>query len=258
MNIEGVILVLSCQKHIQTRLKEFRLKNSEYEGWKVIYVIGDLFLDREYRLQNDLLIVKTEDSYVHLLKKLVLSIKYLRQIYTIRQGILRCGDDLIFNEINLIKFLNATKTYDFLGFSPLYKSLLYPNREELKKTRDDYFIYDYYSQHPEDFLNPQHNLKGVNIQKYIKRPDIYGAWGALYYISNYSCEVLVNKMEEIGYDIFHYDTFSKSYPYTIEDVAVSYILYLKGIPFIHDNHFVADNTFSNFSNNIAVATNKYK
>ena len=39
-------------------------------------------------------------------------------------------------------------------------------------TRDDYFMVEYYLTHPEDFFNPQHNLKGVNILRYIKRPQV--------------------------------------------------------------------------------------
>lgn len=42
--------------------------------------------------------IKCEDSYLHLFKKLALSIKYLNEIFIIEEGILRCGDDLIFDE----------------------------------------------------------------------------------------------------------------------------------------------------------------
>jgi hypothetical protein len=65
-SIEGIILVLSCQKHRNTRLKEFHLPQDEYSGWKVIYVIGDLFLDVPYKLNGNIMFVKTEDSYIHM------------------------------------------------------------------------------------------------------------------------------------------------------------------------------------------------
>jgi hypothetical protein len=48
--------------------------------------------------------IKCEDSYLHLFKKLVLSLKYLKECFNIKEGILRCGDDLIFNENNLVNF----------------------------------------------------------------------------------------------------------------------------------------------------------
>lgn len=254
--IEGIILILSCQKHKDTRLKEIKLKN-EYNNWVVIYVIGDLFLDYNYKFDNNLLTIKCEDSYIHLLKKLVLSIKYLYEIYDIKQGILRCGDDLIFNEDNMINFLNSKNKLDFIGRSPSNNSLFNPKLFSLKETTDDYFMVNYYLHHVEDLKNPQHNLKN-NIEKFIKRPKIpIGPEGTLYYISNYSCNYLIKHMENIEYNIFHFDEDTKSYPYTIEDCAVSFILYLNNISFYNVSDFVSNN-FDNFKYNIAVSTNKYK
>ena len=93
---------------------------------------------------------------------------------------------------------------------------------------------DYYKAHKDDFLNPQHNLKNVNISLYSMLPHIYGAGGVVYYISNKACETLIRHMESIHYNILHYDRFTKSYPYTIEDCAVSFIMYINGIDFIHN------------------------
>ncbi len=109
-NVDGIILVLSCQKHRNTRLKEFSLSKTSYNNWEVIYVIGDLFLNQNYILDGNFLYIRCEDSYLHLLKKLVLAMKALKEIFTIKEGILRCGDDLIFNENNLIKFIGSKKT----------------------------------------------------------------------------------------------------------------------------------------------------
>jgi hypothetical protein len=81
--INGVILVLSCQKYKETRLKEFSLPKNEYCGgmWKVIYVLGDLFLDKEFTLNGNIMTIRCEDSYIHLLKKLALAVKYVYQIF---------------------------------------------------------------------------------------------------------------------------------------------------------------------------------
>jgi hypothetical protein len=76
-NINGIILILSCQKYKDTRLKEFSLSKTSYNNWEVIYVIGNLFQEKNYILDGNFLYVKCEDSYLHLFKKLVLSIKYL-------------------------------------------------------------------------------------------------------------------------------------------------------------------------------------
>ena len=51
-NVDGIILILSCQKHKNTRLKEFSLNKTNYNNWEVIYVIGNLFLTQNYILGN--------------------------------------------------------------------------------------------------------------------------------------------------------------------------------------------------------------
>ena len=257
MKVKGIILVLSCQKHVTTRLKQFKLPKDNYEDWKVIYVIGDLFLNTEYTLHENVLTIRCEDSYIHLLKKLVLALKYVYELYDIQEGVLRCGDDLIFNEQLLQLFLNSPK-YDFMGKSPSKKSLLNKDitPELLKRTRHDTFMVNYYKTHLEDFDNPQHNLKNVNVSNYTKRPEIaIGPSGILYYISNRCCKLLISHMESIQYNIFHFDDFSQSYPYTIEDCAVSYILYFHHISFYHNDYMYTMNP-----NVIAISfhTNLYK
>lgn len=258
IQVDGIILVLSCQKHLNTRLKEFKLPKDNYDNWKVIYIIGDLFLDCDYKIDGNFMTIKCEDSYIHLLKKLVLALKYIYQLYDIKEGILRSGDDLIFNETLLTSFLSLQNKFDFFGGSPSQKSLLEIDitPDLLKKTVHDNFMVNYYRSHPEDFNNPQHNLKGVSINHYTKRPHIdIGAAGVLYYISNKSSKILINQMQKINYNIFHYDEFSQSYPYTIEDCAVCFILYLHKISFIN-----SDKIHSEYPSNkvIAYHTNKYK
>ena len=77
MDVEGIILVLSCQKHRYTRLINLNLNKHSYNNWKVIKVIGKPFMKKEYELVDDILFIKCEDSYLHLLKKLALSLKYI-------------------------------------------------------------------------------------------------------------------------------------------------------------------------------------
>ena len=258
--VEGIILVLSCHKHMNTRLKKFKLKKNNYENWKVIYVIGNLFIDSDYKLEGDMLTIKCEDSYIHLLKKLVLSLKYIYEIFDIKEGVLRCGDDLIFNEDNLERFLKLPKkinneAIDLLGKSFYGKGLLSQDisDNDIKISINDNFMVEYYKNHQEDYDDPMHNLKNIDISKYTKRPylPIYPV-GVLYYISNKSCKILINHLENINYNIFHYDEYSNSYPYTIEDCAVSFILYYNRISFIH-----CPDIYSDYSNNncIAIHTN---
>jgi hypothetical protein len=274
--VNGILLILSCQKYKNTRLKDFSLRKKKYNNWKVIYVIGDLFMEKNYILDGNFLYVKCEDSYLHLLKKLVLSIKYLNEIFIISKGILRCGDDLIINEKNLLNFLDdKTTKYDYYGQNPKAKNYICSEntKNELKKIKHDNFMINYYASHPDDFLNPHHNLKDVNISLYSMRPDIYGAAGVIYYISNKACETLIQHMESINYNILFYDNFTKSYPYTIEDCGVSFIMYFNGINFMHDflfyssssprTYMLSDYTMviksdDSSETTIAKHTNKYK
>ena len=242
--VDGIILVLSCQKYLHTRLKNINLKD-DYGKWKVIYVIGDLFLDCDYKLEGNFMTIKCEDSYIHLLKKYVLSLKYLYEIFDIKEGVLRSGDDLIFNENLLETFLESPKQIkinrteyielDYYGKSSSNQNLLSEDilEEDLKKVRKDDWMVNYYRLHPEDIDNPQHNLKGIDISKYTWRPTLIGGAGILCYLSNKSCKILINHMNNINYNIFHYDEYTSSYPYTIEDCGVAFILFFNKISFIH-------------------------
>jgi hypothetical protein len=273
IQVDGIILVLSCHKHLNTRLKHFRLPKDNYGNWKVIYVIGDIFLDSDYKLEGNFMTIKCEDSYIHLLKKLVLALKYIYEIFNIKEGVLRCGDDLIFNEDLLQSFLVSPKkrkiydnnnyiyeNIDFLGRSPSGKSLLVHeiSDADIKTTTHDNFMVDYYIGHPEDFDNPLYNLKGVDISKYTKRPHIpVGPCGIIYYISNKSCNILINHLNDIKFNIFHYDKYTDSYPYTIEDCAVSYILYYNKISFTHWVNMYHDYPYNN-NDVLAIHTNMNK
>lgn len=253
--VDGIIMVVSCQKHIDTRLKEFKLNRDQYDNWKVVYIIGDLFLNKEYDMRDgNYLWIRCEDSYLHIMKKVVLAAKYLYELFDIKEGILRCGDDLIFNDANLLTFLRSPK-YDYYG-----QHISFPNGisfvGDYKSVINDGFMYDYYYKHPEDFDNPQHNVKNLDISKYIRRPDVNGAFGVIFYISNLACKILINHMEEIGHNILHFDELTQSYPYTIEDRGIAFVLFLNQIAFTNNHHFYGDTHYS--PSVICTHTNKYK
>jgi hypothetical protein len=232
------------------------LRKTNYDNWEVIYVIGDLFLKQNYKLDGNLLYIRCEDSYLHLLKKLALSIKSLKELFTIKEGILRCGDDLIFNEDNLIKFIKYKK-FDYWGQSPSKQNYKCIDKNSLKNIRDDKFMVFYYKKHKEDFSNPQHGMMNMDIatlSKYTLRPNIYGAAGVIFYLSNKACDIVTSHMEQINFDVLSYDTFTKSYPYTIEDCGISFIMYYNNIDFT-DGQFFYDTPDKN---TIAKHTNKYK
>ena len=255
-DVDGIILILSCQKHRNTRLKEFSLSKTNYNNWEVIYVIGDIFLKKNYILEGNFLYIRCEDSYLHLLKKLVLSMKSINELFNVKEGILRCGDDLIFNEDNLLEFTKYTK-YDYWGQSPIKTGFKCFNKSFLKRVRSDNFMIDYYKNHIEDFANPQNGLTNMDIStlsKYTIRPNIYGAAGVIFYLSNKACDIIIRHMEKIKFNIFAYDVYTKSYPYTIEDCGISFIMYANNIEYV-DGQFFYDTPYKN---TIARHTNKYK
>ena len=253
--VEGIILILSCQKHLDTRLKEFSLSKTQYNGWKVMYVIGDFLMENTYELKgenNNILYLKCEDSYLHLLKKLVLTFKILDKLFIIKQGILRCGDDLIFNEEKLLEFLKRDEKYDFWGQGYYNRGLEVKDKNILKKTKNNTFMLKYYTKHREDKNNPHHNLKGIDLTKYTKQPELFGPAGIIYYISKKSYQIAITHLENINYNILHLDEFTNSYPYLIEDVGMSFIMYMNNVKFTHSD------IFFDKPNSICKHTNKYK
>jgi len=254
IEVEGIILILSCEKHRYTRLKKCGPEKKNYNGWKVITVIGNLFLDKEYKVEDDFLFIRCEDSYIHLLKKLALSLKYLNKLFLIKQGILRCGDDLIFNEKLLEEFLKSKK-YDFCGKAYCGKNYTSSDINLLKKTRYDPFMLKYYINHQNELTDIKHNINLTihELRRFLIRPNVWGPAGIIYYLSMKSSNIIINTMEEVNYNIFHLDEFTNSYPYILEDVGITYIMYYNKVPFINNKTF-----FDNGKQSIALHTNMNK
>jgi Galactosyltransferase len=260
--VDGIILVISCQKHLLTRLKEINLQEN-YENWKVIKVIGDLFLDCDYKLEGNLMTIKCEESYLHLMKKLVLSFQYLYEIFDIKEGILKCNDDLLFNENNLETFLKSPKKHKINDNE--YIDIDYIGRSCVAPGTTTSHLLEYYQNHQEDIDNPQHNLKGVDIAKFSKftHKDPKYIAGPITYFSNKSCKILINHMNNINYNIHHYDEKTDSYPYGIDDIVIASILRENNIKLLHSDIFYNNMTnnikeYIDENNKIAFHTNKYK
>jgi len=215
--IPGVILIISCNKHKETRLKKFKLSKTEYGGWKVFIIIGNPFLENDYEINDNIITIKCEDSYIHLLKKVVLSCKILFNLYDIQEGILRCGDDLVFNEDRLENFLiNQPKT-DYMGVVPINIDTITPSKNT--------FMTDYFASHPDDITNP---INGINYSNEVMSifniiPKCTYVSGVILYISKYTCQLLIKYMELINWNIFMLHN-KVGFPFIIEDVGIGYIL----------------------------------
>ena len=217
--VPGIILIISCHKHINTRLKEFTLSKKDYAGWKVIIILGNPLLDSLYEANDNIITIKCEDSYIHIMKKLVFAMKILFELYEIQEGILRCGDDLVFDETKIEHFLQHVEKYDYMG------KIAYINMHSQFTKKFDNFMPQYFFNHKEDLLNP---LNGISVPfNYLLQlnevPDIMYTGGVVTYLSTKSCAVLINEMERIKWDIFYYEE-QYGYPYIIEDIGVGFAL----------------------------------
>jgi hypothetical protein len=167
-------------------------------------------------------------------------------------------------KINEKEGIEIETDIDFLGSSFKGISVINkPYKYEPSKSETSLHLVYYYKDHPEEFDNPLHNLKGVDIQKYSKMPYTPAFLkGPLIYFSNKSCKILIEHMEKINYDIYHYDEKSNSYPYTIDDLAYPLILLPHKINLLHCNYWHKDLEGSYGTNNnhlyLAIHTNKYK
>jgi hypothetical protein len=202
-------------------------------------------------------------------------------MFDIKEGILKCNDDLIFNENNLETFLRSSKKYrineseyidiDYLGRENIDKDYVVNESNEgyyminhnytyePNKSWHQFYLTNYYRTHQEDFDNPQHNLKNVDIEKYQMTPYIPSfIAGPLMYLSNKSCKILMNHMININYNIYSYDDKTNSYPYNLEDIGIAFILFSNNINLIDSKYWYCNTLEHQAHMYIAVHTNKYK
>jgi hypothetical protein len=247
--IKGAILIYSCHKHKNTRLKEFGLKGKEYAGWKVFYLLGNPNIKSENIVVGNTVLLQCEDSYIHVGKKVVMGLKYVLDNYAVEEGILR-GDDLVFNEQNLVKFLNASGKADYMGYTPSKLTTL--------SVKQDFFMPQYYLSHPEDFQNPLHKIPYTieDIMGFNIIPNCKAAGGVVVYLSKRSCNILIDHFTSIDWNVFTKND-KYGYPYIIEDVAVGYILFINNI-FLTQYPLYVDNRHIDNGVSVAVHTNKYK
>jgi hypothetical protein len=253
--IKGAVLIFSCQKHTNTRLKDLILPNTT-RGWPVFVIIGNPFLTCDYETMDtttpniQTLYIKCEDSYIHVLKKVTMTIQIILSLYEIEEGILRCGDDLIFNQENLRGFLQYPGKRDYMGVIALKIQGIYRHYNS--------FMVDYYKNHQDDLKNPVHGLTEMtmnDLAKFTEMPLCSYTGGVVTYLSKKSCKILVSHMMSIDWNVFHHDK-EYGYPYVIEDIGIGYILSKNNIePYACDLY---TNDPSKFSQAVALHTNNYK
>lgn len=233
--LDGIILVISCQKYKNTRLKKYGPKR-QIDGWEVINVIGDLFIDKPYIFSDGLLTIKCEDSYAHLLKKLILSLEFIYSKYKLKDGVIKIGDDFIFNHDILTRFLQSKKyNYHGKGYMIPHDFCLSQNYNYVTDSQLDFYMVKYFSDNYQELDNIYNGLQGVNFHDYTIRSKSFASTGGIIYFSNKCCMTLIEWVRKINYDIFYYEEKYNMYPYVIEDCAISFILFMSGYSFNNDN-----------------------
>lgn len=257
--LKGAILIISCHKHKETRLKKYILEKTDYRGYKVFYVIGNPNIKSMYEIVNgNCITLRCEDSYLHILKKVIMSIDVITTIYDIEEGILRCGDDLIFNEPNLCHFLESPKLNDYMGNMDGYGSgnKLIPFENISKRT--DMFMVNYFKNHPEDILNP---LNGIGVYTNIMDnlnivPNCRYVDGVVVWLSIKSCSALIKELSIPAWDTCMYND-NYGFPYIIEDIGIGFILAKNNI-YPVGRTFYINNGIITPGETIAVHTNEFK
>lgn len=199
--------------------------------WKKIIV--SCYTGYEDRESNSThLMIKCENESIYGIKRLALSLKKLFSMYIICEGVLVVYGGIQFIKPQLATFLRSEKE-DFIGYGPGIPSIYKPSQEDLTESVDDHYLLELYH----DFSFP--------LYPFTRRPKIGGVSGTCY-LSKKSCRIVFQHMEGILYDVFTYDTHSSSYPYFIENCALSYIMYR------HDTA-LSVSSFFNFSSTDCIA-----
>lgn len=258
--IKGAILIISCHKHKNTRLKKYRLPKPIYSGYKVFYILGNPNISSKYEIREaNIITLRCEDSYVHILKKVGLSISVLMNIYEIEEGILRCGDDLVFDEKNLISFLNSLKTEDYMGVIDGYGNDIV--KFENIEIRVDNFMTSYFNKHPEDISNPLNGLKqDTEILKLINTvPNCRYINGVVTWLSKKSCNILIEEITNPIWNTYNYYT-KYGFPYIIEDVGMGFILAKHNIYPVNRSFYINQDSMDNIEldETFAIHTNEFK
>ena len=258
--IKGAIVIISCYKHKNTRLKKYQLPKTTYSGYKVFYILGNPDLSSQYEIrEKNIIIIRCEDSYVHILKKVGLSILALTNIYEIEEGILRCGDDLVFDEKNLETFLESPKTEDYMGVVDGYGNDLV--KFENIGLRVDSFMTNYFNKHPEDISNPLNGLnQDTEILKLINTvPNCRYVNGVVTWLSKKSCNILIEEITNTTWNTYNYYP-KYGFPYVIEDVGMGFILAKHNIYPVNRLFYINQGSMDNIESDetFAIHTNEFK
>lgn len=248
-SVPGIILIVTCQKYFIERVPNFIPGADSYEGWPVVYCLGDPNIPSDYVIatpggefgNKSMLTVKCEDTYVHLLKKFDLAARALDTMYDIEQGILKIGDDIMISEQPLREFLKTKPKADYMGRIYSGGGVTIGKAEFVcRESSENSSMGWYYARNP-DAADELRQLTG----KY-DWPFLSGAVrvprlppfppGMALYLSTKAIRAIHDEMDLIGFRVLD-DYGETGWRYLIEDVAIAYILYTRGISSANVSNF---------------------
>mgnify|MGYP003635846935 CR=1 FL=1 len=244
--INGVFMFISCRKYINSRVisNNYRLTGDTKNGWKILYVICDPELDSEYKLQfvkeglnSNLLVIKGNDDYIHLFEKVVKAQYIIHKIFNVKEGIIKCDDDLLLNTRILENFLDNKNKGEYRGRNYSNTSFSTPGPEYCNSNRSDIEMEKYYARNPNELIEIRKKIPDFNPKKYNVVPSLpggAGGCGGIYFLSTYVSKKIVDYFKNCNFDVFYYDETSQSYPFIAEDVGTSFITCKSGIVYTSD------------------------
>lgn len=260
--VPGVILIISSYVHTFDRVPLLNIGGS-FEGWPVVVVLGNPRMKEAYTFDGRTLVVCAEDSYMHLMKKLVVALRAVLLIYRPLRGVLRCGDDLWFNHHALryvLEHVRARGEYVGKRLTPRSER---PSDDQPSTLSTVYHMHHYYLKHTEALHDPTHGLENVGlygIEMTSVVPQVPYAAGTIFFLSTRACEILAGHMADRRDNIWqaeHTPTTDRlCFPYTVEDIGVGYIMHVHGVALVEmPEMFAHDEDNPQPNGGVAIHTN---
>ncbi len=247
---KGVVLKLSCRKFAATRIPTTKLRQADLpEGWMLVHVIADPSADFKDRhlftkmppLSDNLLILGCEDSYIHLLKKLVRAMEAIWERWGVpRWGVVRTSE-VEFVDLPLFRMFLREMQFQAEALDPracarvfgdrVVPSLNPPPQVNSLFLYQDTFMQEYYSRNLDEMREYGMTLEQIREMGEKHSGANPGVVGKIMYLTVGACEVLMEEFRAVNCDVFA--SFGGVYPFFIEDNAISVIMLRWGVPIVH-------------------------
>ena len=117
-SIDYILLIVNCKKYkYKAELQKSEFLNTLQKNIKYFHIIGDLDMEKNYKIENDILYVKTKDDYNSLPHKIIEAYKAIYNEFDFKY-ILKTDDNQFPVEnfyINITEYLNKNNHINYGG-----------------------------------------------------------------------------------------------------------------------------------------------